>query len=95
MTLIGVAGDEAGEQRDVGVGDGIVADPSVAAVADVVFGHEAGRMDVPLHDVGRRALAQTPMLMQTDGRIDANDGGDRLVERFFGDVRCLTKATWR
>src|SRR5512143_4216265 len=46
VSLPGTTGNEPREQSDVGVGDEIVADPAIAAVADVIFGHQALRVDV-------------------------------------------------
>lgn len=46
------AGDEAGEQGDVSIGDVIVPNPAVPAVTDVVFRQQILFVQVPLRAVG-------------------------------------------
>ena len=86
MALVGAAGQEAREQRDVGVGHQVVADAAVAAVTDVVRGLQALGMHVPLHPVGGRALAAAPEAVQPDARVGVDHAGDRLVQAGLGHV---------
>ena len=86
IALPGAAGDEAGEQRDVGVRYQIVADAAVSPVADVVFGHQALWMEVPLRAVGRSRLSGAPVPRQAQAGIGVDHGGDRGVEGVLRDM---------
>ena len=56
------AGNETAEERNVGVRDVIVANASVAAVADMVFSQEVVFIDVPLGAINRGTAARAPEL---------------------------------
>ena len=58
-------GNEAAEQRDVGVGDVVIADPAPAAIAEMVFTEQILFVDVPLGAVGSGALARSPRVWGT------------------------------
>jgi D-2-hydroxyacid dehydrogenase (NADP+) len=86
VALIGAAGQEAREQGDIGVRNQVVADPAIAAVADMVAGLQALGMHVPLRAVGGGRLAAAPVPVQADAGIGVDHTGDRLVKAGLGDV---------
>lgn len=53
------AGDEVGEQGDVGVGDMIVANAAIPSVADVVLGEQVLLVQIPFCAVGYRLYGST------------------------------------
>ncbi|MPN41964.1 hypothetical protein SDC9_189519 [bioreactor metagenome] len=55
--LVGAAGNEMAEQRNELVGDMVIADTAIAAVADVVLGNQVLLVEVPFRAVGRGMLA--------------------------------------
>ena len=59
------AGDEAGEQGDVGVGDVVVGDPAIAAVADVAGADEIILAQLDVRAVGDRRPASCPSAAAT------------------------------
>ena len=87
VALVGAAGQEAREQRDVGVGDQVVADPAVAAVADVVGGLQALRDARPTSCRRRRRVSPLPQCRcrPTPG-VGVDHARDRLVQARLGDV---------
>jgi hypothetical protein len=55
--LPNAAGDEVAEERDVGIGDVVIADAAIASVADMVLGEQVLFVQVPACAVGRSVLA--------------------------------------
>jgi len=56
VALPGATGDEIGEEGDVGAGDMIVADATVATVANMLFGEQIMLVQLPLCAIGAGAL---------------------------------------
>jgi len=81
--------DEVAEQRDVAIGDVIVADAAVPSVADVVLGQQILFIQIPFRTVGRSALAGTPQSWDRELVIGVNNSGDRLVHFVFRDVALI------
>ena len=74
------ARDEVAEQRDGVVGDVVVGDPAVAAMADVRLGQEVVDQRVDLRAVGGDRRPVTPGLDQIEVQVRVDDVGARLVE---------------
>ena len=54
------AGDEAGEQGDVGIGDVVVCDAAIAAIANVRGSHEIILAELDVRAVGDRRSGRRP-----------------------------------
>ena len=67
------AQDEMAEQRDVVVGDVVVGDPAVPAVADVRLREQVVDQRVDLRPVRRDARAVTPRLDQIEQQVRVDD----------------------
>ena len=81
------AGDEVREERDVVVGDVVVGDPAVAAVADVRLGQEVVDQRVDLGAVGGDRLPVSPGLDEVELEVGVDDVGCRVVELLGREVR--------
>jgi hypothetical protein len=82
----GTAGGEPGEESDVHVRDHVVADSAVAAITQMVLGHEVLSVEVPFGSVRGGMFAETPDLRQGKLVVPVDDRRDRLVQLVFGDV---------
>jgi hypothetical protein len=80
------AGDEPGEQGDVGVGDVVVRDPARPAVANRGLGEEVIDERVDLRAVGGHAGPVTPGADQVQLAERVDDVGDGAVQLADGDV---------
>ena len=80
------AGDEVAEQRDVVVGDVVVGDPAVAAVADVRLGQEVVDQRVDLRAVGGDARPVSPGLDQIELQVGVDDIRSGQVELLGREV---------
>ena len=74
------ARDEVREQRDVVVGDVVVGDPAVPAVADVPLGQQVVKQRVDLRPVRHDRPRVAPHLRQIQLQIGVDEVGDRAVE---------------
>jgi hypothetical protein len=68
------------EERDVVVGDVVIGDPAVAAVADVAFGEQVVDQRVDLRAVRRDARSVAPGLDEVEQQVGVDDVGARPVE---------------
>jgi hypothetical protein len=80
------AGDEVREERDVVVGDVVVGDPAIAAVADVRLGEQVVDQRVDLGPVGGDRRSVTPGLDEVELEVGVDDVGCRLVELLGREV---------
>jgi hypothetical protein len=80
------AGDEPGEQGDVGVGDVVIRDPAGPAVPDRGLGQEVVDERVDLGAVGGHAGPVTPGADQVQLAERVDDVGDGAVQLADGDV---------
>src|ERR1700733_12741381 len=67
------AGDEAGEQGDVGIGDVVVCDPTVAAIADVRGSDEIILAELDVRTIGDRCPATAPVTGQREAGVLVDD----------------------
>lgn len=74
------------EDRDVHVGDMVVANAAIPAVADVVLRQQVLFVQAPLGPVRGHALAAAPVFRQRKLVVRVDDLHDRLVEPLFRDV---------
>src|SRR3954467_11592694 len=80
------AGDQAGEQRDVGVGDVVVGDAAVTAVADVPRAEQVVLAQLHVGAVGDRGAPATPVPGQGEAGVLADDVDHRRLQLAGGDV---------
>ena len=64
----------------------VVADASVSAIADVVFGEEVLFIEIPAGAIGGGVLTRSPKSRQREVVIGVDDGRDGFVERIYRDV---------
>jgi hypothetical protein len=63
------AGDEAGEQGDVGIGDVVVSDAAIATVTNVPGTHEIILAEPDVRAVGDRRVTTAPMPRQREAEV--------------------------
>src|SRR5215204_4188381 len=80
------AGDEVGEQGDVGVGDMIVANAAITSVADVVLGEQVLLVQIPFCAVDGSALARSPTSWQGEASVGIDDLANRFIEPLLRNV---------
>jgi hypothetical protein len=80
------------EQRDVVVGDVVVGDPAIAAVADVRLREQVVDQRVDLRPVRRDARAVAPRLHQVELQIGVDDISARAVELLGREVPSCRRA---
>jgi len=80
------AGDEAGEQGDIGVGDVVVSDTAISTVADVPGTNEIILAEFDVGAVGDRCSATAPMPRQRKANILVDDIDHRRLQLLGIDV---------
>lgn len=80
------ARNEVAEESDVGVGDMVVTDAAIAAIADMVFRDEVLFVKVPTRPVGGGVFAGTPKARERKVVVCIDDGRDGLVQSILGHV---------
>src|SRR5258708_22500389 len=73
-------------EGDVVVRNQVVADAAIAAVADVVFGHQRLWIQIPLHAIGRSRLSKSPEPLEWEPDVGVYDDGDCLIQTGFCNV---------
>ena len=80
------AGDEAGEQGDVGIGDVVVSDTAIAAIANVPGPHEIVLAELDVRAVGDRCATAAPMPGQREAGILVDHIDHRRLQLVGVDV---------
>ena len=80
------AGDEAGEQGDVAIGDVVVSDAAIAAVANVPGAHEIILAQLDVRAVGDRRAAAAPMPWQREADVLVDHVDHRRLQLVGVDV---------
>ena len=80
------AGDEAGEQSDVGVGDVVIGDTAVATIADVPGSHEIVFAELDVRAVGDRCPAAAPVTRQWEAGVLVDHVDHRRLQLVGIDV---------
>ena len=83
------ARNEMAEERDVGIGDMVIPDPAITAVAKVIFREQILFIEIPLRAVGGSALARAPMFRQGEPIIAVNNLGNGCLQILLRDVALI------
>src|SRR5712692_5682426 len=81
--------NETAKQRDVGVSDMVVPDPTPAPIPNVVFTEEVLFIDVPLGAVRRRPLSGAPQFRQPEPIIAINHVDIGIKEFLLSDMALI------